>query len=149
MARAVKTIIMMVVVAFLGLPAFAPTAEHEPAAADHQRAAADHPAAAGIGTAVLPPRLLAPVAGSEGAGAGDCYRSPSPVTWPAARFADRQRSRRGPVGMVTGALSALVRTFPVSAAGCSEAASAGRAGTTRMVDLRALSDPQVLRVIRS
>jgi hypothetical protein len=132
---------------FLTLLALAPTpvGDRTPAGA---RAAVESSTAVLIG---LQPRLaVSDPSGPFTAAAGDCDSSPSPAAWPSARFTDRGRSRRGSSGGVAGEARAdLSPVVAVSSPTSVDAVAVDLAGTGRQLDLRALSDPHVLRVIRS
>lgn len=138
MTRAVKAIIMSVGLSFLALLALAPAP------------VADHPTAAVASVAAVG----SPVAGPSAAGSRDRYSPPSAMGWPSVRFADRNRSRRGASGDVFGDLhgDVHVNLTPVVSASsdpCPAAVPIDGPRAGRLPDLRALSGPRVLRVVRS
>lgn len=136
MVRTARAIVVMIAFSFLTLLALAPApasgSVHAPATASSS-----------VSPAVSP--SMSPVIAPGGAPDRDCYSSPNPVTWPVARSTDRNRLRRAgadtrsdPAPATLGLSTTTMTDAPVD-----------RARGGRLVDLRALSAPCVLRVIRS
>lgn len=135
MVRTARAIVVMVALCFLTLLALAPApasgSVHAPGAASPSMASSSSPS------------IALPVLGT--APDRDCYSSPNPVARPVARPTDRNRLRRA---------GADTRSDPAPAALALSTATmtdvpVDRAPGGRLVDLRALSAPCVLRVIRS
>lgn len=144
MGRTARTIIGLVVFCFLTLVVGpTPGPAHLPSAGDASPVVVT---VTGTGNTAV---LLAAVTSAvpDTLAPGECYSSPGSPMWPSARFADRNRSRRA--GSATGDVLADPVEAVVAQATAPAPARAAQVHGGRLVDLRALCGPHVLRVVRS
>lgn len=145
MGHRAKGIVMMIALSFLTALVLAPTPHVGPGDA---LSISGGPSAAAVSplegylTARTPERepsepTAAPV--------GDCEESSGSSVWPTARFTERTRPHRAGAGDTWSGQVPIVLAVTV----VDSRAGAGLAEVGRLVDLRALSAPCVLRVIRS
>lgn len=101
-------------------------------------------ASGAVGTAAVGTAAV----GTTAVATGECVSSPGAAMRPSVRPADRHRSRRAGPGAGAPHVDVAPAVLEARPA-AGTPAPAGRAGGGRLLDLRALSGPAMLRVIRS